>query len=100
LDQNLIKEDDLLEKEDLLVKPKSNDDCETTSERKACKNCSCGRAEEIEKENLNVENNVEIKSEKKIFMWKLLFRRCISLYHLSSFRKTSLQTGRNGDVGS
>jgi len=65
LDQNLIKEDDLLEKEDLLVKPKSNDDCETTSERKACKNCSCGRAEEIEKENLNVENNVEIKSEKK-----------------------------------
>jgi len=49
LDQNLIKEDDLLEKEDLLVKPKSNDDCETTSERKDARIALVGEQKKLKK---------------------------------------------------
>lgn len=47
IDQQLTNEDTLLEKEDLLKPKKSTqDDCEETVEKKACKNCSCGRAEQ------------------------------------------------------
>ncbi|CAL5357285.1 unnamed protein product [Camellia sinensis] len=44
-DMDLIDEDSLLTEEDL----KKLGDCEVSSTRKACKNCTCGRAEEEEK---------------------------------------------------
>ncbi|XP_022934828.1 anamorsin homolog isoform X2 [Cucurbita moschata] len=49
-DSDLIDEDSLLTEEDL-KKPQlpSVGDCEVGSTRKACKNCSCGRAEAEEK---------------------------------------------------
>ena len=48
-DVDLIDQDELLEEEDL-VKPDqaSLRVCGTTGKRKACKDCSCGLAEEIE----------------------------------------------------
>ncbi|KAI7993830.1 hypothetical protein LOK49_LG11G01192 [Camellia lanceoleosa] len=47
---DLIDEDSLLTEEDL-KKPQLPPigDCEVGSTRKACKNCTCGRAEEEEK---------------------------------------------------
>ncbi|XP_019454268.1 PREDICTED: anamorsin homolog [Lupinus angustifolius] len=48
VDSDLIDEDSLLTEEDL-KKPQLPDDCEIGSTRKACKNCTCGRAEEEEK---------------------------------------------------
>ncbi|CAL1279489.1 unnamed protein product [Larinioides sclopetarius] len=53
LDENveLINEDDLLDEDDLKKPdPSSLKVCATTKQRKACKNCSCGLAEELEKE--------------------------------------------------
>ncbi|KAE9456022.1 hypothetical protein C3L33_12064, partial [Rhododendron williamsianum] len=49
-DMDLIDEDSLLTEEDL-KKPQlpTIGDCEVASTRKACKNCTCGRAEEEEK---------------------------------------------------
>ncbi|CAL5432541.1 unnamed protein product [Camellia sinensis] len=49
-DMDLIDEDSLLTEEDL-KKPQLPPigDCEVSSTRKACKNCTCGRAEEEEK---------------------------------------------------
>lgn len=49
-DSDLIDEDSLLTEEDL-KKPQLPpvDDCEVGSTRKACKNCTCGRAEQEEK---------------------------------------------------
>ncbi|KAL5730346.1 hypothetical protein ACHQM5_003178 [Ranunculus cassubicifolius] len=49
-DEDLIDEDTLLTEEDL-KKPKLPivSDCEVGSTKKACKNCTCGRAEEEEK---------------------------------------------------
>lgn len=44
-DTNLINEEDLLDEEDL-NKPNKVDDCEFGAEKKACKNCTCGRADE------------------------------------------------------
>ncbi|KAH6803396.1 Cytokine-induced anti-apoptosis inhibitor 1 [Perilla frutescens var. frutescens] len=54
-DNDLIDEDSLLTEEDL-KKPDlpSVGDCEVGSTRKACKNCSCGRAEEEEKVKLGL----------------------------------------------
>nr|XP_042908961.1 anamorsin homolog [Parasteatoda tepidariorum] len=53
LDENveLINEDDLLDEDDLKKPdPSSLKVCATTKQRKACKNCSCGLAEELETE--------------------------------------------------
>ncbi|GFT34589.1 anamorsin homolog [Nephila pilipes] len=53
LDENveLINEDDLLDEEDLKKPdPSTLKVCATTKQRKACKNCSCGLAEELEQE--------------------------------------------------
>ncbi|GIX76377.1 anamorsin homolog [Caerostris darwini] len=53
LDENveLIDEDDLLDEEDLKKPdPSTLKVCATTKQRKACKNCSCGLAEELEQE--------------------------------------------------
>ncbi|GFY70640.1 anamorsin homolog [Trichonephila inaurata madagascariensis] len=53
LDENveLINEDDLLDEDDLKKPdPSTLKVCATTKQRKACKNCSCGLAEELEKE--------------------------------------------------
>jgi hypothetical protein len=45
-ENDLIDEDTLLDESDL-VKPTKKDDCELSSgKRKACKNCTCGRAEQ------------------------------------------------------
>ncbi|CAG8574461.1 16030_t:CDS:2 [Acaulospora morrowiae] len=49
----LENEDELLEDDDLVKPDKSTlarPDCETDGKKKACKNCSCGLAEELEKE--------------------------------------------------
>ncbi|KAK1296169.1 hypothetical protein QJS10_CPB15g00070 [Acorus calamus] len=52
---DLIDEDSLLTEEDL-KKPELPPvgDCEVGSTRKACKNCTCGRAEEEEKVKLSL----------------------------------------------
>ncbi|XP_061342077.1 alanine--tRNA ligase-like [Gastrolobium bilobum] len=49
VDSDLIDEDSLLTEEDLKKPQLPPGDCEIGSTRKACKNCSCGRAEEEEK---------------------------------------------------
>ncbi|CAG8453817.1 6246_t:CDS:2 [Scutellospora calospora] len=52
-DDELENEDELLEEEDMIKPDKSTlirPDCETSGKRKACKSCSCGLAEELEKE--------------------------------------------------
>lgn len=53
-DEEMINADDLLDEED---KQKPNPDslrvCATTGKRKACKDCSCGLAEELEAESAN-----------------------------------------------
>uniref|UniRef100_A0A1D1XL33 Anamorsin homolog n=1 Tax=Anthurium amnicola TaxID=1678845 RepID=A0A1D1XL33_9ARAE len=52
-DEELENEDELLDENDLIKPDKSTltqPDCETNGKRKACKNCSCGLAEELEKE--------------------------------------------------
>ncbi|XP_036321902.1 anamorsin homolog [Rhagoletis pomonella] len=50
-DEELIDEDDLLDEEDKKKPdPESLRVCGTTGKRKACKNCSCGLAEELESE--------------------------------------------------
>ncbi|KAF6160793.1 hypothetical protein GIB67_035994, partial [Kingdonia uniflora] len=48
-DFDLIDEDSLLTEEDLKKPQLPLDDCEVGSTRKACKNCTCGRAEAEEK---------------------------------------------------
>ncbi|KAH0976855.1 hypothetical protein GBA52_026574 [Prunus armeniaca] len=49
-DSDLIDEDSLLTEEDLKKpQPLLPGDCEVGSTRKACKNCTCGRAEEEQK---------------------------------------------------
>jgi len=52
-DEELENEDELLDENDLIKPDKSTltrPDCETSGKRKACKNCSCGFAEELERE--------------------------------------------------
>ncbi|CAB4384757.1 unnamed protein product [Rhizophagus irregularis] len=52
-DDELEDENNLLDESDLIKPDKSTlirPDCETSGKRKACKNCSCGFAEELEKE--------------------------------------------------
>eukprot|EP01113_Clastostelium_recurvatum_P009404 TRINITY_DN1452_c0_g1_i2.p1 TRINITY_DN1452_c0_g1~~TRINITY_DN1452_c0_g1_i2.p1 ORF type:complete len:275 (+),score=64.99 TRINITY_DN1452_c0_g1_i2:38-826(+) len=50
-DDDLIDEDALLGEEEKNSRPSTKrDDCEVTSTRKACKNCSCGRADDEAKE--------------------------------------------------
>ncbi|CAI2172984.1 8665_t:CDS:2 [Funneliformis geosporum] len=52
-DDEFEDEDQLLDDEDLVKPDKSTlirPDCETGGKKKACKNCSCGLAEELEKE--------------------------------------------------
>uniref|UniRef100_A0A0A0LCG8 Anamorsin C-terminal domain-containing protein n=1 Tax=Cucumis sativus TaxID=3659 RepID=A0A0A0LCG8_CUCSA len=48
-DSDLIDEDSLLTEEDLKKPQLPVGDCEVSSTRKACKNCTCGRAEAEEK---------------------------------------------------
>ncbi|XP_058730219.1 anamorsin homolog [Vicia villosa] len=48
-DSDLIDENSLLSEEDLKKPQLPSGDCEIGTTRKACKNCSCGRAEEEEK---------------------------------------------------
>ncbi|GBC02196.1 hypothetical protein RclHR1_00450031 [Rhizophagus clarus] len=52
-DDELEDENNLLDESDLIKPEKSTlirPDCETSGKRKACKNCTCGLAEELEKE--------------------------------------------------
>jgi len=54
-DEELENEDELLDEDDLIKPDKSTltrPDCETSGKRKACKNCSCGLAEELERESM------------------------------------------------
>lgn len=51
IDDDIIDADDLLDEEDLKKPdPASLKVCGTTGKKKACKNCSCGLADELEKE--------------------------------------------------
>ncbi|XP_037961062.1 anamorsin homolog [Teleopsis dalmanni] len=51
IDEELIDEDELLDEDDFKKPdPESLRVCGTTGKRKACKNCSCGLAEELEAE--------------------------------------------------
>jgi len=47
---DIVNEDDLLAEEDKIKPDKELLKCATTGKRKACKNCSCGLAEELEAE--------------------------------------------------
>uniref|UniRef100_A0A2P2L381 Anamorsin homolog n=1 Tax=Rhizophora mucronata TaxID=61149 RepID=A0A2P2L381_RHIMU len=53
-DSDLIDEDSLLTEEDLKKPQLPLGDCEVGSTRKACKNCTCGRAEEEKKVKLGL----------------------------------------------
>jgi len=55
-DNDLIDEDSLLEPEDL-IKPITSGKCDV--KKKACKNCSCGRAEE------EIQEEIKVNKEKK-----------------------------------
>lgn len=60
IDEDLIDEDDLLEDDDLIAPTVPQVDCET-GKKKACKNCTCGRAEqEQEEEKLSREAKMEL----------------------------------------
>ncbi|XP_014285968.1 anamorsin homolog [Halyomorpha halys] len=55
VDDDIIDADELLDEEDLKKPdPASLKVCGTTGKRKACKNCSCGLADELEKETSTV----------------------------------------------
>lgn len=57
VDDDIIDADQLLDEDDLKKPdPSSLKVCGTTGKRKACKNCSCGLAEELEKESAPVES--------------------------------------------
>jgi len=51
-EDDLVDEDNLLDEKDKLVSTKKKDDCEIGKggQKKACKNCTCGRKEDISKE--------------------------------------------------
>lgn len=62
-DEELINADDLLDEEDKKVPdPSSLRVCGTTGKRKACKDCSCGLAEELEGEKRGAASNQIQKS--------------------------------------
>lgn len=74
-DDELIDADDLLDEEDLQKPdPVSLKVCGTTGKRKACKDCSCGLAEELASEN-PIQSNPTQKSScgsVSIFLYMLL----------------------------
>ena len=101
LSANDIKEDDiedddqLLETDDLVSKPR--DDCDLSNgARKACKNCTCGRAE-LEDQKVFEEKKKESPSNQ--CLWQLLFRRCLSMCQLSLYGKTGFQEGGSCPTG-
>jgi len=62
-DDDLIDEDELLDEEDLKrPDPASLKACGTTGKRKACKDCSCGLAEELAGETKNTKDTLAVKS--------------------------------------
>lgn len=58
-EDDLVDENSMLQPEDL-VKPEKSEKCET--KKKACKNCTCGRAEE---EKLEEETNQKVEKKEK-----------------------------------
>lgn len=62
-DEEMIDADDLLDEEDKQKPaPESLRVCSTTGKRKACKDCSCGLAEELESESNKKKANATQKS--------------------------------------
>jgi hypothetical protein len=62
-DEEMIDQDDLLDEEDKQKPdPESLRVCSTTGKRKACKDCSCGLAEELEAEVTKKQANPTQKS--------------------------------------
>jgi len=59
-DDELIDDDELLDEKDMIKPdPESLKVCGTTGKRKACKDCSCGLAEELEGEKPKPDPNVK-----------------------------------------
>ncbi|KAJ3320016.1 Anamorsin [Boothiomyces sp. JEL0866] len=64
-DEELENEDELLDEEDLVVPPtQAPGDCST--KKKACKDCTCGRAEEEEQEALQMAAKITVVKKKPI----------------------------------
>lgn len=60
-DAELIDDDELLDEEDMIKPdPSTLRVCETTKKRKACANCTCGLADELEQEAIeNIKKNTQ-----------------------------------------
>lgn len=95
VDDDLIDADNLLNEEDLKKPdPASLKVCGTTGKRKACKNCTCGLAEELSGEEApvktsscgNVSSNFFLTRLgcycNEILFFAVLFGRCISMFQL------------------
>ncbi|KAJ3270188.1 Anamorsin [Terramyces sp. JEL0728] len=64
-DEELEDEDELLDEEDLVVPPtQAPGDCST--KKKACKDCTCGRAEEEEQEALQMAAKITVVKKKPV----------------------------------
>jgi hypothetical protein len=84
-DQDLIDEGLLLDDEDLIIPPTSAPgDCST--KKKACKDCSCGRAEEEMMQDLNISKNVVVVTNKASSCGSCYLGDGIYLFLIIAFR--------------
>ena len=94
----LLAEGDL-EDENTLVTEQDYEkpECGPKSEKKkACKNCSCGYAEELEKAGSDEKPRESSCGSVRLFFILVLFGRCLSMQHVSLSGNTAFQTWREG----
>lgn len=103
VDDDIIEADDLLNEDDLAKPdPTSLRVCGTTGKRKACKDCSCGLAEELAGEAAPPKPSSCGSVRTFLFLYYLnqfflvLFRRCIPVCFVSLFGYASLQAWGKG----
>ena len=99
-DEEIVDEEELLDDQDLIVPPTAAPaDCST--KKRACKDCSCGRAEE-EMIKDSLEAKITIVQSKKptsscgsviVFVTVVLFGRCIQMRNMPLSRYASIQAG-------